>query len=235
MKRILILGGSSDIGLEVCKKLIKNNNFVIAHYNKNYKNLKKINSKYLKTLKIDFEKINFKNVDKELKKIDDIDVVVNLTGYVDNKSFEKTNLISMYKSIKINSLIPQLIIKKCVRNMLKKRWGRILNCSSIGVKFGGGPHSYNYSLSKHCSEFIPGSYRKWAKKNVNINNLRIGSTDTKIHKKMRREKKFMRQRIKMIPSNRVATTKEISNYIINLVSEDNSFMTGTTINVSGGE
>ena len=119
--------------------------------------------------------------------------------------------------------------------MLKKRWGRILNCSSIGVKFGGGFNSYNYSLSKHCSEFLPGSYRKWAKKNVNINNLRIGSTDTKIHKKVGREKKFMKQRIKMIPSNRVATTKEISNYIINLISEDNSFMTGTTINVSGGE
>ena len=43
-------------------------------------------------------------------------------------------------------------------------------------------HLIIHSL-KHCLEFIPNSYKIWAKKNVLINNLRIGLTNTKIHKK----------------------------------------------------
>ena len=53
--------------------------------------------------------------------------------------------------------------------MAKKKWGRILNCSSIGIKFGGGFNSFNYSLSKHSLEFMPNNYKHWAKKNVFIN------------------------------------------------------------------
>ena len=237
MKKFLILGASSDIGFEVCKKLLKNNNFVLAHYNKNKKklnSLNSLNSKNLEILKIDFN-LDLKNLTKKIKKISDIDVLVNLVGYTDKKSHANTDLLSMIKSIKINALIPQLIIKKCLTNMLKKKWGRILNCSSIGVKFGGGLNTYNYSLSKHCSEFIPGNFREWAKKNVCINNLRIGSTDTGIHKKMNRGENFMTQRIKLIPMQRQATVEEISSYIIYLISEENSYMTGSTISVSGGE
>ena len=118
--------------------------------------------------------------------------------------------------------------------MLSKNWGRILNCSSIGVKFGGGMNSYNYSLSKHCLEFIPNSYKAWAKRNVFINNLRIGVTNTKIHKRMKKDLK-MSARLKLIPMNRMAEPSEISKYINDLVTEKNSFMTGQTITVSGGE
>jgi len=119
--------------------------------------------------------------------------------------------------------------------MLAQKWGRILNCSSIGVKFGGGKNSYNYSLSKHCLEFIPSSYKGWAKKNVFINNLRIGVTNTKIHRKMKRTKSKIRDRLKLIPVNRMAEPKEISGYIINLATSSNSYMTDQTITVSGGE
>ena len=117
--------------------------------------------------------------------------------------------------------------------MLLQKWGRILNCSSIGVKFGGGINSYNYSLSKHCLEFIPNSFKSWAKKNVFINNLRIGVTNTKIHKRMINRK--IKQRVKLIPMSRMAEPKEISSYIINLTTENNSYMTGQTVTVSGGE
>ena len=77
--------------------------------------------------------------------------------------------------------------------MIKNGYGRILNCSSIGVKFGGGLNSYNYSLSKHTSEFIPSFFKKLAKKNILYNNLRIGFTDTKIHKKIKNIKELKKK------------------------------------------
>jgi len=237
-KHVLILGGSSDIGIEVVKKFLQLKWKVTAHFLKNRKKLEflKKKSKNLNIIKFDFSNYNNLNIEKLMvKKFNGrYDSIVNLVGYVDNKGFENTHLKSILKSLTANAILPILIEKILVKRMLAQKWGRILNCSSIGVKFGGGINSYNYSLSKHCLEFIPNTYKNWAKKNVFINNLRIGVTNTKIHKTMKRDL-MMKERIKHIPMNRMAEPKEISIYITNLTTDSNSYMTGQTIAVSGGE
>ena len=238
-KHILILGGSSDIGIEVVKNFLKINWSVTAQFNKNKKKLEflKKKSQNLNLIKFDFSNSKNLYIEKKISKRFNrkYDSIINLIGYVDNKSFENTNLKSIVKSLSVNAIIPILIEKMLVKRMLKKKWGRILNCSSIGVKFGGGKNSFNYSFSKHCLEFIPSSYKIWAKKNVFINNLRIGVTNTKLHKKMKRKNSSIKSRLKLIPINRMAEPKEISNYIMNLTTDSNSYMTGQTLTVAGGE
>jgi NAD(P)-dependent dehydrogenase (short-subunit alcohol dehydrogenase family) len=237
-RNVLILGGSSDIGIEVVKNFLELKWNVHAHYLKNKKNLVFIKKKHksLKITKFDFGSYNNLKIEKNLKvKFNkSYDTVINLIGYTDNVSFEKTNLKKLIKSLATNALIPILLQKIIVKKMLSKKWGRILNCSSIGVKYGGGNNSFNYSFSKHCLEFIPSIHKQWAKKNVLINNLRIGVTNTKIHKRMR-TKLQIKDRIKLIPINRMAEPKEIANYIISLTTEKNSYITGQTLAASGGE
>ena len=94
-------------------------------------------------------------------------------------------------------------------------------------------NTFAYSFSKHAVEFIPSIYKKLAKDNVFINNLRIGVTDTKIHKKDRT--KNMKKRISLIPIKRMATSAEIAKYIYQLSSSENTFVTGETFTVAGGE
>jgi len=237
-RHVLILGGSSDIGIEVIKFFLKLGWKVTAHYNKSKNKLDKINKKTKKLNLIQFDFSDYENPFIErliMRKFDGkYDSIVNLICFLDNKSFEKTSLKDVLKSLCANSLIPILIEKIALKGMLKKKWGRILNCSSIGIKFGGGKYTYNYSLAKHSLEFIPSCYKDWAKKNVLINNLRIGLTNTKVHKRYKKNIK-MSKRIKLIPMNRMAESSEISKYINDLVTEKNSFMTGQTITVSGGE
>jgi len=236
-KHVLILGGSSDIGIEVIKIFLKLNWNVSAHYfrNKTKLNLLKKKSKNLNLIKLDFSKAN-PRVEILIKKNfkDKYDSIVNLIGYIDNIGYENTNLKSITKSLTANMIIPVLIEKNCVKKMISQKWGRILNCSSIGIKFGGGKNSFNYSLSKHCLEFIPNSYKFWAENNVFINNLRIGVTDTKIHKRMKKNLQ-LKERLKLIPAKRMATPSEMAIYIVNLSTEENSYMTGQTLTVSGGE
>ena len=238
-RHVLILGGSSDIGIEVVKSFLKLKWEVTAHLFKNKKNLQKLKKNFtnLNLVKLDLSNLSNSNIEILIKKKfnNKYDSIINLIGYVDNKSFEKTNFKSILKSLVANAILPILIEKILLKKMIAQRWGRILNCSSIGVKFGGGKNNYNYSFSKHCLEFIPGSYKNWAKKNVFINNLRIGVTNTKIHKKMKRKKFKMKKRLKLIPVNRMAEPKEISDYIVNLTTESNSYMTGQTLTISGGE
>jgi NAD(P)-dependent dehydrogenase (short-subunit alcohol dehydrogenase family) len=233
-RRVLILGASSDIGVEVIKKILEKKWQITAHYSNNKKIL--TNFSNLNLIRCDFSKINENNCKKIIDKLfnDKYEILINLVGYIDNKSYQKSDLKSLIKSIKINTLIPMLIQRKIINNMEKKRFGRILNASSIGVKFGGGNNTFNYGLSKHCLEFIPNNHKEWAKNNICINNLRIGVTNTKIHKKIKK-KLTMKKRINLIPAARMASPAEIANYILELISEKNTYMTGQTITVAGGE
>ena len=237
-KNVLILGASSDIGIELIKLFAGQDYSITAHCNSNDK---KLISEFRTYKKINFVKKNFLNLNNQnLKKFchtklnNYYSIFINLTGYMTKKNYLNSDLNSQIESIKINALIPSLILKNILNKMIKNKYGRILNCSSIGVKFGGGLNSYNYSLSKHTSEFIPSYFKKLAEKNILYNNLRIGVTNTKIHKKIKNIKE-LKKRIELIPMNRSAQKKEIANYIYFLVSNKNSFMTNQTVTVSGGE
>ena len=171
---------------------------------------------------------------ESIKKFKSIDILVNNAGINRDALSIRMTKEQWHEVININLSAAFKLSQLVIKSMIKQKWGRILNCSSIGVKFGGGTNSYNYSLAKHCLEFIPNSYKNWAKRNVFINNLRIGVTNTKIHKRMKKNLNI-NQRLKLIPINRMAEPKEISTYILNLSTENNSYMTGQTITVSGGE
>ena len=127
--------------------------------------------------------------------------------------------------------MPFLIIRNSLKYMEKQKYGRIINTSSIGVKFGGGKKTFAYSLSKHINEFIPKEFKNLSHKNINYNTLRIGVTKTKIHNKIRN--KSLKNRISLIPSKKIASPDEISDYIIHIIQSN--FVTNEVINITGGE
>ena len=238
-KKVVILGASSDIGIELVKLLIKKNYIITAHCNKNSRGLDRIKRK---TKNLEIIKKNLFNLnDKNLKSMcsnyfnKNYGCFVNLIGYTDNKSYFSSDMKSLIKSLSVNTIIPMFILRHILKKMIKNKYGRIINGSSIGVKFGGGENSFNYSISKHLLEFIPSTIRKLTFYNININNIRIGVTDTKIHEKLKRKKSYIKKRISLIPAGRMATRFEIAEYIYMLINEKNSFMTNQTITVSGGE
>ena len=229
-KKVLILGGSSDIGISVINEYLLNDYLVFAHYNSNIKNF---NSNRVKWIRCNFKNETSFNAFFSKIKHNNFSSIINLVGYIDNKTLEKSNLNNILDSIKINFIYPSLITNYFSKKMVKNNFGRILHCSSIGVKFGGGLNTYSYSLSKHLLEFIPSYYKKIIKNNVFYNTLRIGVTKTKIHNKIKN--KIQKKRIKMIPIGRMANTKEIAEYIFYINSEKNSFISNQILSISGGE
>lgn len=228
-QKLLIIGGSSDIGLSLCKKLLDLKKYeIVLHINKN-RNLGEINKK-CKLIVADFSRHNHKAILKKFSR--DYDIIINLVGYISNYSFNNFKIKEFYKTININTLLPLLIIRQSLDHMKKKRFGRILNSSSVGVKFGGGENTFLYSLSKHMNEFIPSYFRKIFKFNVTYNCIRLGVVDTKIHKKI--NKKNLNNRIKLIPLGRIAKKEEIASFIVYLISK-NDFICGEVINITGGE
>ncbi len=229
MKKFLILGGNSDIGLQLLTNLTNEENFKIhVHYNKKFS--KKNIQANIKLIKKDLSKINSKNLNKVFD--NNYDIIVNLVGYVSKQSFSNFSIKEVQKTILVNSLVPFIIIRNSLKSMLKNNYGRIINTSSIGVKYGGGINTFSYSLSKHLNEFMPSEIKKISSKNILYNTVRIGVTDTKFHKKIKN--KSIQKRIKLIPLKKMATTKDIAKYIFYLIVENN-FITNEVINITGGE
>ena len=133
----------------------------------------------------------------------------------------------------MNYFSAYLISKEVISNMAKRNWGRILFTSSIGTKYGGGEKTFAYSLSKYLNEFFPTSFKKFTKSNVLYNCLRIGVTDTKIHKLVKN--KNMEKRINLIPMKRMAKPEEIADYIYFICSNKNTQISKQILTISGGE
>ena len=233
-KKVLILGASSDIGIATVNYFLENGWSVIAHYNKNKKNLEKIRNNRLEYFKFDLKNINkFKQFINKNKKINNVDSFVSLTGYIDSKNILETDIKSFYDHININYLSNLIVIQKILPAMSNNKFGRILLSSSTGVKFGGGKLTGLYSLTKYMNEFFFSNYKEFYKNDVLINTIRIGVTKTKIHKNVKG--KNMKKRLKLIPLGRIATTTEVAKYIYFYSSNLNSLTTNEIIDISGGE
>jgi len=236
LKKALILGASSDIGIEIVENYLKNNYIVYGHYNKNSNQLKNIkkNNKNLFLYKFNFLKSE-KEIHKFLNKREfkDSDIFINASAFVKSVEYRNVDTNVLFNSFKVN-LLPNIFLTQRLGNLMyKKKWGRIVNLGSIGVKFGGGYYNFPYSLMKHALEFFPKITRDWAKNNVLINTVRVGATNTKLHKKL--PKKNLLEREKLIPLKRMATPKEIADYVYFLGSEENTYISHQVLTIAGGE
>ena len=114
--------------------------------------------------------------------------------------------------------------------MADRGFGRIVLAGSIGVKFGGGKNSFPYSLSKMALELIPAEARRWAASNVLYNVLRIGVVSNSASDSVSEL-----ERKAFIPMGRAARPEEIASFVSWLASDENSYITGQVIAISGGE
>jgi|ETN02SMinimDraft_4_1059925.scaffolds.fasta_scaffold92963_2 NAD(P)-dependent dehydrogenase (short-subunit alcohol dehydrogenase family) len=236
-KKVLILGGSSNIGIESIKLFLRSGWKVTAHYNSNKIKSKEFNNfkKNFSQFRFDLKKISQFEIflKKNKKKFDKFDAFVNLAGYLKPTTFEKFSLRDLYDHLNVNSISGFLVIRAVIPGMKKRKWGRVVNTSSIGTKFGGGLNNFAYSFSKFNNEFFPKRFKDFYSNNVIINSLQIGLTKSKMNKKLK--SKNYKERVNLIPLKRMARPKEVADYIFLLCSDKNTLFTGSVMNISGGE
>jgi NAD(P)-dependent dehydrogenase (short-subunit alcohol dehydrogenase family) len=235
MKRVLITGVSSDIGLATCQKYQEAGWFVVGHYRNDRAELDQVRGSQFENWQCDFTSLISleTNIKKDKSKFSGLDAFVSLAAELTPVEFANASSSEILQTLSVN-LIPGLLIMQAVGpSMAERGFGRIVHGSSIGVKFGGGKQSFAYSLSKHAQEFMPQECRKWAAHNVYVNIARIGVTGTQIHSKLKN--KDMSKRARQIPAGRLATPEDIAEALYWLGSEKNGFTTNEVVSVSGGE
>ena len=234
-KKILITGASGGIGNCLVEKFNSLESKIIAT-GTNEEKLENLKKKFpnIQTVKfkLDEHKKIEEFVDKVEKNMDGLDILVNNAGItLDNLSIRLTEE-NWKKVLDINLTSTFLMCKAAIKKMLKQRYGKIINITSI-VGHTGNLGQANYSASKAgIVAFSKSLAIEYAKKNININCVSPGFIKTEITDKINEE--FKKTLLSKIPSGNLGTGEDVSNCVAFLASDLSNYINGETIHVNGG-
>ncbi|KJR96516.1 MAG: 3-ketoacyl-ACP reductase [Desulfobulbaceae bacterium BRH_c16a] len=125
-----------------------------------------------------------------------------------------------------------LCAKAASREMMKKKWGRIVNISSVSG-FAGNPGQVNYSAAKAgLTGLTKAMSREYASRNITVNGIAPGYIETEMTDQLSAE---VREQIKKeIPLAVFGRVEDVAGAVAYLVSEDGQYVTGQTLHVNGG-
>ena len=234
-KKILVTGATGGIGDSIVKKFLSLDANVLGTGTNNEKleTLKK-NYPKIETAKFDIsehEKID-EFIENVFSKLGGLDILINNAGITkDNLSLRMKN-DEWQKIIDINLSSTFYLCKSAIKKMLKNKYGRIVNITSI-VGHTGNIGQANYSASKAGVVAMSKSLAiEYAKKNISVNCVSPGFIQTKMTENISEEMK--NTLLSRIPMNKLGTADDVSNTVAFLCSESSSYITGETIHVNGG-
>jgi len=119
-------------------------------------------------------------------------------------------------------------------HMIKNRYGRIVNVSSIAAFTGGAKDSTVYAAAKAgVNAFTKGLAKELAPYGITVNSVAPGFIDTPFH--LKAGTGSFDQFLPSIPLKRVGTAEEVASAIAYLASDDSSYVTGSVLHVNGGQ
>ena len=235
-KKALITGASGGIGKEIAKVLIEHNAEVCVS-GRNHEELnalKKSLGKKCHVVTCDLSKKD--EIIELIRKADEfmghIDILVNNAGITKDNIFLRMSENEWEDVLNVNLNSTFNILKLITKGMVKRKYGRIINISSV-VGVTGGAGQVNYSASKAGLIGLTKSLsQEIATRNITVNCIAPGFIETPMTEKLDDKRKDVI--LNSIPMNRIGKPKDLSSAIIFLASQESSYITGQTLHINGG-
>ena len=234
-KKVLITGATGGIGNSLVEKFNSLGSKILAT-GTNDEKLSNLKTKYPNVL-IEKFRLNEHSkiesfIETAVNKLDGIDILINNAGItLDNLSIRLTEE-NWKKVIDVHLTSTFLMCKCSIKKMLKKKYGKIINITSI-VGHTGNLGQANYAASKAgIVAFSKSLAIEYAKKNININCVSPGFIKTDMTDKINEE--FKKNLISKIPSGELGSGDDVSNCVAFLASDMSKYINGETIHVNGG-
>jgi len=235
-KNIILTGATGGIGNSIVETLVSLKSKVIAT-GTNEKKLEELKNRHneIITIKQDISQHNELEsfIERCSKELDDkIDVLINNAGITKDNLTIRMNQDEWNKVINVNLTSTFLLSKYVIKKMLKKKFGKIINITSV-VGHTGNLGQANYSASKGgVSSMSKSLSLEYAKKNITVNCIAPGFIETAMTEKINEE--FKNQLKSKIPMDRFGAPQDIANCVAFLCSDMSNYITGETIHVNGG-
>ena len=235
-KKVIITGATGGIGNSIIKSFVQQEAKVLATgtNEEKLKSLKNTNNDII-TKKFDIS--NHNDIEKFIEDTTNLldgnpDILINNAGITrDNLSLRMSNE-EWNEVLNLNLTSTFLLCKFCLKKMIKNKYGKIVNITSV-VGHTGNVGQANYAASKSgIIGFSKSLALEYAKKNININCVSPGFIQTQMTDKI--DPKYKELIVSKIPSNRLGSTEDVANVVIFLSSDLANYITGETIHVNGG-
>ncbi len=239
-KTVLVTGSTRGIGRAIAEEFAKHgaNVIVSGTVEERAKEVaKELSEKYgVKTLGVGMDVSDPESVENAFKEINaafgGVDILVNNAGITRDTLFLRMKPEDWQKVLDVNLTGTFLVTKQAVRHMVKKRWGRIINISSV-VGFTGNVGQVNYATTKAgLIGFTKSLAKELASRNVLVNAVAPGFIETDMTENLKEEIK--NEYKKQIPLGRFGKPEEVARVVLFLASPMADYITGETIHVNGG-
>lgn len=161
-----------------------------------------------------------------------VDILVNNAGITRDNLFMRMSEEEWASVLQVNLTSAMMLSKGVIRGMMKARWGRIVNITSI-VGATGNPGQANYSASKAGLVGLSKSLAyEVASRGITVNCVAPGFIETAMTAKLNDEQKA--KILEQVPMGRMGSPAEIAAATLYLSSEEAAYVTGTTLHINGG-
>ena len=236
MKNVLITGATGGIGLALVK-FFHENGYIICATGTNSQKLNILEKTYkdrLKSIKCDLSESA--QIDDLVRKTKEFYGTTNIL--INNAGITKDNLLLRMKDEEWNEVINLnlnsnfKLTKLIIKDMIKSKWGRVINISSDAAKIGN-PGQSNYVASKAAIEGMTKTIaNEVASRGVTVNCVAPGFVQTEILDTV--DERTLERMKEKIPLGRVGIAEEIASAVYFLSSEESGYITGQVLHVNGG-
>ncbi|EKD45747.1 MAG: 3-oxoacyl-(Acyl-carrier-protein) reductase [uncultured bacterium] len=238
-KVALVTGASRGIGKVILERLAKDGAIAIGvDYSEEYAN----------TISVSLKELGFKGEGfvMDVTKQDSIENCMELIAkkygspsiLINNAGITRDNLMLRMSQEEWDQVIATNLTsvfrlsRICIRDMVKARFGKIVNISSV-IGYTGNAGQANYAATKAgVVAFSKALALEVASRNITVNCIAPGFIETDMTKKLSDEQR--EKLLSVIPMKRIGQPDDIANAVEFLVSDSSSYITGTTIHVNGG-
>lgn len=240
MKTAIITGASKGIGAAIALRLNELGYNLVLNYRSNTASMEKLicsfTNKETENLAVQCDISDYEDakklVDEAYKKFGSVDVLIN------NAGITKDNLLPLMTEEEFDRVIDTNLkgtfncCKHIAKKMLKQKYGRIINISSV-VGLCGNAGQVNYSASKAGVIGMTKSMaRELGKKNILVNAIAPGFIQTEMTDKIPEDIKV--EMLRDIPLQRLGKPDDIADAVEFLISDKASYITGQVLSVNGG-
>jgi len=238
-KVALVTGASRGIGAAIADKLGQEGAIVIGTATSDA-GAEKISARFAEQgIKGAGKVLNVTDADSVATLLKDIQgefgapaILVNNAGITKDNLLMRMSDDEWFDVINTNLSAIYRLSKACLRGMMKARWGRIINISSV-VGSMGNPGQSNYAATKAgVAGFARSLAKEVGSRGITVNTVAPGFIDTDMTKVLTDEQKDLM--LSQIPLARLGQPEEIAAVVSFLAGESGGYITGDTIHVNGG-
>ena len=161
-----------------------------------------------------------------------VDVLVNNAGITRDNLFMRMSDDEWQSVIDVNLTATFRLCRGVLRGMMKARWGRIVNITSV-VGHSGNPGQGNYAAAKAGVLAMSKSLAmEVASRNITVNCVAPGLIETAMTEKLNDEQRG--RILQNVPAGRMGQPQEIAAGVLYLASAEAGYVTGTTLHINGG-